>query len=445
MSGIKIMAVSLGCPKNRVDLEVMLGLLAEAGYEIVDDPFASQIILINTCGFIQPAVEEAIEEILAHAELKEKNPDLKLVVTGCLVQRYGLTLAKQLPEVDLFIGTDGFQEIVARLKSLTSSPPPATPSFVMDSSMPRILTTPSHRAFLKISEGCSNRCAYCLIPAIRGPLRSRTMNDLIQEAEKLDATGVRELTLVAQDLTAYGVDLADGQTNLHALLQQLLSRTTIPWLRLLYLYPSSLSSELLELMAAEERLLNYLDIPLQHVASSVLKAMRRPFSPHHVHEVIERIRATLPQAVIRTTFMVGFPGETWADVEEIAKFLQDYRLNNVGIFTYCNEEGCAAAEMAEQIPEEEKKERYNYLMEVQAPISLAHNEALLGRTIDVLVDGVSDETELLLTGRTRFQAPEIDGCVYINEGKCNSGDMVRVRITDAHPYDLVGGIVEEVG
>ncbi len=439
-----IFPITLGCPKNRVDSEVMLGLLIESGYLITEEPDQADILLVNTCGFIQPAVEEAIDTILDLVAVKKQHPGMKLVVTGCLVQRYGVGLRGELPEVDLFIGTDGFQDIVAHLSCLPTgevlvhAPPPL---YVMDSRTPRRLSTPPHRAYLKITEGCSNRCAYCMIPAIRGPLRSRTMEDIVQEVGELDGLGLKELTLVGQDLTAYGLDLGAGQAGLHHLLDQILTHSSIPWLRLLYLYPGRLSDQLLDLMAREERLLNYLDIPLQHISEKVLKAMRRPFGKKHLHNLIERIRSQVPTAAIRTTFMVGFPGETEQDVEEIAAFLREYELHNVGVFSYSNEEGCAAEHLPAQVEEKVKQERFDYLMEIQSHISARINQGYVGRTLEVLVEGVSQETELLLEGRSRFQAPEIDGCVYIAEGQCNSGDLVKVEITEAHTYDLVGHIV----
>ena len=432
--------VSLGCPKNRVDSEMLLGLLAEANYQVVQQPQQATLLLINTCGFIQPAVEEAIDEILSLAALKEQQPGSRLIVTGCLVQRYGTQLMEQLPEVDLFLGIDGQHDIVKHLASTGLSGLFPAPAFLMDSSLPRLLTTPTHRAYMKVSEGCSNSCSYCLIPAIRGRQRSRTIIDLVTEATELDQAGVKELTLVGQDVTAYGVDVGAG-TDLPRLIEALLEATDIPWLRLLYLYPSRVNERLLQLMANEKRLVNYLDIPLQHVADPVLKAMGRPFASRHVHQVLERIHSLVPQAAIRTTFMVGFPGETDEHVEEIAHFLRQYRLNNVGIFQYCNEEGCAAEKLPNQVSDAEKQQRYDYLMATQAPISAELNRAMVGQRLQVLVEGLSQETELLLEGRSQFQAPEIDGCIYIADGSCNQGDMVEVEITEAHPYDLVGHIV----
>lgn len=422
----------------------MLGLLIETGCQITSDPDSADILLVNTCGFIQPAVEEAIDTIMDLIAIKERHPGMMLVVTGCLVQRYAGNLQEELPEVDLFIGTDGFQDIVAHVNRLPSpdiivhAPPPR---YVMDSLTPRRLTTPPHRAYLKITEGCSNKCAYCMIPAIRGPLRSRSLDDIVAEVRELDTLGIKELTLVGQDLTAYGLDFGSTGPRLDHLLEHILDQSKIPWLRLLYLYPGRLSDPILDLMAREDRLLNYLDIPLQHISEKVLKAMRRPFGKKHLHSLIERIRAKVPEAAIRTTFMVGFPGETDGDVEEIADFLRHYQLHNVGVFTYSNEEGCAAEHLPDQVEEKIKQERSGYLMEIQSQISAKINQGYVGQQLEVLVEGVSEETELLLEGRSRFQAPEIDGCVYIADGQCTSGDLVMVEITEAHPYDLVGNIV----
>lgn len=443
----RVHVISLGCPKNLVDSEVMLGFLQEAGFTAVTEPEAADILLVNTCGFIQSAVEEGIDTILALGELKEDLPDKVLVVTGCMVQRYGEELAAELPEVDLFIGTEGIQEIVTRLRQyLAGQPVPlalAPPTFLMDATLPRQLSTPSHRAYLKVTEGCANRCAYCLIPSLRGGLRSRPLDDLLAEARTLAAAGVRELTLVAQDLTAYGCDLGPAGPRLLDLLAGLLETTAIPWLRLLYLYPIRVDEELLRFMAANPRVVPYLDVPLQHVSSRMLTAMNRPYDHQQAQAVVRRIRRHLPGAAIRTTLMVGFPGETEQDVAMLEAFLREHTLDHVGIFTYSNEEGCAAYSLPDQVAEEIKEERRERLMAVQHEISLARNTLRIGTVETVLVEGVSEETELLLEGRLASQAPEIDGCVYISAGTCNPGDLVAVRITEAHPYDLVGEIEEE--
>ncbi len=444
----KLYVVSLGCSKNLVDSEIMLGLLEQNGYEVTAGPEDADLLLINTCGFIRSAVEEAIEEILALGRYKKDDPAKTLVVTGCLVQRYGAELRKELPEVDLFVGTDGFQDIVSllnnRRKNISSSLTPPAPQFLMDSSLPRKISTPSHRAYLKITEGCNNRCSYCLIPSLRGCLRSRPIPDLLNEAGQLAAAGVKELTLVAQDLTAYGQDLG-GTTSLPRLLAALLTGCDIPWLRLLYLHPARISRELLELMAANPRITPYLDIPLQHVNDRILKRMNRPYNGAYLEGLIDEIRRIMPRAAIRTTLMVGFPGETEADVAEIVDFLSMYRLDHVGIFAYANEEGCAAAALPDHCATEVKEERRQRIMAVQAGISLEKMQAYVGKIKKVLLEGISGETDLLLEGRTRYQAPDIDGCVYITAGTAGPGEIVDVRITDAHHYDLVGEIVTPGG
>lgn len=447
LSAKKVFLQSMGCPKNLVDSEIMLGLLQQAGYVACTDPEEADLLLVNTCGFIRSAVEEAIEEILALAAVRKEAPRKRLVVTGCLVQRYGEDLRRELPEVDLFIGTDGFQELRHHLAEMEGGAASRlvrceTPSFLADSTLARQPSTPAHRAYLKVTEGCRNRCTYCLIPAIRGPLRSRPEEDLLIEARRLEQQGAKELTLIAQDLTAYGMDWGRGP-QLPSLLRKLISETGIPWLRLLYLHPARVDRDLLALIAAEPRLLPYLEIPLQHINSRILQRMNRPYDRAMVETMLADIREILPEAALRTTFMVGFPGETDQEIVELEEFIRATRFDHLGIFTYSNEEGCAAASLPDQLPEEVKEERRRRLMEMQAPISLAKNRQRVGTVEQVLVEGVSGETDLLLEGRAWHQAPEIDGCVYINAGVCSPGDLAAVRITEAHPYDLVGEIVEE--
>ena len=442
----KLFMVSLGCSKNLVDSEVMLGLLEKDGYSVVETPQDANLLLVNTCGFIGSAVKEAVDEILDLTRYKKDDPAKKLVVTGCLVQRYGTELEKELPEVDLFIGTDGFQEIIERLHGKKPvSPltiPIQPPSFLMDSSLPRKVSTPAHRAYMKITEGCINRCSYCLIPSIRGPLRSRPTNDLFDEARRLEAAGVKELTLVAQDLLAYGLDL-DKQTNLNHLLQMLIAETGIPWIRLLYLHPARVKKELLELMAENPRLLPYLDIPFQHVSDRILQRMNRPYTQNLLQQLMRTIRDILPEAAVRTTMMVGFPGETEDEIEEMSNFLQEFHFDHMGVFAYANEEGCKAATYEEQCSEEVKEERLQKIMQLQATISFDLLQKHVGRVEQVLVEGLSRESDLLLEGRTRFQAPDIDGCVYITQGTIGPGSLVDVRITEAHTYDLIGELAEK--
>jgi len=436
--------VSLGCAKNLVDSEVILGALVQAGWQVVEDAAAAQILLVNTCGFIQSAVEEAVEEILELAKMKAGFPGKKLVVVGCLVQRYKDQLLSELPEVDLFIGTEGGKDMAGYFEALLGGRPStriAIPARqVPDSTQPRLLTTPHFRSSLKITEGCDNRCAYCMIPAIRGRLRSRGMADLVHEAIMLQDKGVQELSLIAQDLTAYGSE-RDKNENLRSLLEQLLAATTIPWLRLMYLYPSRVDDDLLDIMADEPRLVPYLDIPIQHASTRLLAAMNRRYSEDDLYHLVDKIRSRLPAIALRTTLLVGFPGEQEADILLLERFLRQTRFDHVGVFAYSNEEGCASEHFPDQCSDQEKEARRRHLLSVQADISAQVQQKYVGRVEPVLVEGLSGESDLLLEGRTRFQAPEVDGCVFIVDGEANPGDIVQVHITEAHVYDLVGEIV----
>jgi ribosomal protein S12 methylthiotransferase len=437
--------VSLGCPKNLVDTEVMLALLENAGYQVVEEPEHAEVLLVNTCGFIQPAVEEAVDEILRLAAYKENNAEVLLVVTGCMVQRYGAELAKELPEVDIFLGVDEFPQIVNFIENKRQGEDVIAVGdkslYLMDSSVPRKISTPFFRAYLKITEGCDNHCTYCMIPSIRGKLRSRTIEDLTAEAQLLGNQGVKELTIIAQDLTAYGNDLQDDQTNLVSLLRALVEKTQITWFRLLYLYPSSVDTSLLHLMAEQPRIVPYLDIPFQHVSDSVLKRMNRRYGLAELDDLVTRVRSIVPECALRTTVMVGFPGETEEDMEILTQALERWQLDHVGVFQYQDEEGSVAAEFAEKVPEEEKANRYSRVMSLQATINQERQQRFVGRMEPVLIEGVSRESDLLLEGRTRYQAPDIDGCVYITSGQVNPGDIVSVRISEAHIYDLVGEVV----
>ncbi|WP_319549432.1 30S ribosomal protein S12 methylthiotransferase RimO [Desulfogranum marinum] len=437
--------VSLGCPKNLVDTEVMLALLENAGYQVVEEPEQADILLVNTCGFIQPAVEEAVDEILRLAEYKQNNEEVVLVVTGCMVQRYGAQLAEELPEVDIFLGVDEFPQIVNFLENKRQGESMLAVGdeslYLMDASVPRKISTPFFRAYLKITEGCDNHCTYCMIPSIRGRLRSRTIEDLTAEAQLLDSQGVKELTLIAQDLTAYGDDLKDGETSLVSLLQTLVNKTQILWFRLLYLYPSSVDTSLLQLMAAQPRIVPYLDIPFQHVSDRVLKRMNRRYGLATLDDLVSRIRSFVPECALRTTIMVGFPGETEEDVDILTQALQKWQLDHVGVFQYQDEEGSIAANFADKVQEEEKAKRYAQVMSLQATINKERQQRFVDKIEPVLIEGVSRESDLLLEGRTRFQAPDIDGCVYITSGQVNPGDIVPVRISEAHIYDLVGEVV----
>lgn len=437
--------ISLGCAKNLVDSEVILGSLTTQEYTLESDVEKADVLIVNTCGFIQPAVEEAISEILDLLKIKEEFPEKKVIVVGCLVQRYEGSLAEEFPEVDLFVGTEGPTQLGVLLNDLLAgslTKKVVLPdTFLMDSTNPRVLSTPHYRAWLKITEGCNNRCSYCMIPSIRGKLRSRAVDDLVREAIQLEQQGVKELSLIAQDSTAYGNDLVGSSDNLESLMRSLLSETTIPWFRLLYLYPTGVTDTLLNLMAESDRIVPYLDIPFQHVNDRVLKQMNRPYGYEHLVELVNKIRLKLPDIALRTTFLVGFPGETEEEFLEIEKFLKEMRLDHVGVFPYANEEGCPSEHFPDQLDEGTKNHRRDHLLEVQAAISSSIQQKYIGQVLPVIVEGVSSETDLLLEARTQFQAPEVDGYVYINEGVAAVGDIVQVRISDAQIYDLVGAIV----
>ncbi len=434
--------VSLGCSKNLVDSEFIAGGLLAEGWQWCNSEKDADMVIINTCGFIQPAVEEAIDEILDCAgRIGERT---RLVVTGCLVQRYRDQLLEVLPEVDLFLGTEvinNFSSLVAGAldkgeKLVLSERPLPSPGTT------RSLSTPTHRSWLKITEGCNNRCSYCLIPAIRGPLRSRKIDELVAEASKLEDAGVVELGIIAQDITSYGKDF-NRKGQLEALLSSIMERTTIPWVRLLYLYPSTISQELIEMIRQNDRIIPYLDIPLQHVSARILKRMNRHYDKKYLYDLIENLRKKIPEISLRTTFLVGFPGETDSDMAELEEFMREIEFDHVGVFPYCNEEGCPSEFFEDQCSEEIKKQRVERLFSIQQDISAKKLKRFLGRKLDVLVEGLSSETDLLLEGRTKFQAPEVDGCVYINEGTAEQGTIVKVEITESQIYDLVGKVVQE--
>jgi len=433
---------TLGCPKNRVDSEVMLGTLAQAGYRLVPEPDQAEVIVVNTCGFIESAKEESVEAIVELAEWKREGRCKKLVVTGCLVQRHAGELAEALPEVDHFLGTGAYQD-VARIVSDAQAKRLVVPDpdFVHSAASPRVNSLPSHTAYLKIAEGCDNACAFCIIPKLRGPQRSRPIEDLVAEAEALAAQGTVELSLVAQDLTAYGQDLP-GKVRLQHLLPALCRVEGIRWLRLHYAYPRDVPDALVEVIAAEPRIVKYLDMPLQHSSDRLLRAMRRGRDSRFLRELLVRLRRRIPGLVLRTSLIVGLPGETEEDFEDLVRFVEEQRFERLGVFEFSPEEGTRAAEMARQVPEAVKRARYERLMELQQGISRAHQRALVGRRLEVLVEGRAEETEHLLAGRHAQQAPEIDGITYLNEGTAFPGEIVTVEVTDASDYDLVGRVVE---
>ncbi|GAO02594.1 30S ribosomal protein S12 methylthiotransferase RimO [Anaeromyxobacter sp. PSR-1] len=432
---------TLGCPKNRVDSEVMLGTLAEAGYRLVQDPAQAEVIVVNTCGFIESAKEESVEAIVELADQKREGRCRKLVVTGCLVQRHAEELARELPEVDHFLGTGAYQD-VARIVSDAQAKRLVVPDpdFVHSAATPRVNSLPSHTAYLKIAEGCDNACAFCIIPKLRGGQRSRPIDDLVAEAAALAAQGTVELSLVAQDLTAYGQDLP-GKVRLHHLLPELARVDGIRWIRLHYAYPRDVPDALVAAMADEPKIVKYLDMPLQHSSDRLLRAMKRGRDSVFLRDLLARLRARIPGLALRTALIVGLPGETEADFEDLLRFVEEQRFERLGVFEYSPEEGTPAAEMAEQVPDAVKRERRDRIMAVQQGISRAHQRAMIGRRLEVLVEGRAEETEHLLAGRHAQQAPEIDGLTYINDGVAYPGEIVTVEITDAAEYDLVGRVV----
>jgi ribosomal protein S12 methylthiotransferase len=432
---------TLGCPKNRVDSEVMLGTLSEAGYRLVQEPERADVIVVNTCGFIESAKVESVDAIVELAEHRRSGRAKKLVVTGCLVQRHAEELARELPEVDHFLGTGAYQD-VARIVSDAQAKRLVVPDpdFVHSATSPRVNSLPSHTAYLKVSEGCDNACAFCIIPKLRGPQRSRPVDDVVAEAAALAAQGTVELSLVAQDLTAYGLDLP-GKPRLHALLRELVKVDGVRWLRLHYAYPRDVPDALVEVIADEPKIVKYLDMPLQHSSDRLLRAMKRGRDSVFLRELLARLRARVPGLALRTSLIVGLPGETEEDFQDLLSFVEEQRFERLGVFEFSPEEGTPAAEMGEQVPDAVKRERFERVMEVQQEISRAHQQAMIGRRLEVLVEGRAEETEHLLAGRHAQQAPEIDGLTYINDGVAYPGELVTVEITDASDYDLVGKVV----
>ncbi len=438
----RVHLISLGCPKNRVDSEVMVGKLRDGAFELVDDPEQADVVVVNTCSFIQPATEESVDTVLEMSKLKERGLR-KLIVTGCMVQRYGRALEEELPEVDHFLGTGEYHRID---EVLGKTPAPRsyvdTPVFLHDDNTRRVNSWLPHSAYLKISEGCDHKCSFCIIPQLRGKMRSRTIASLVAEAGELAASGVVELNLVAQDSTAYGRDLADG-TDLGKLLRALARVEGIAWIRLHYAYPIGLPESLLRAIAEEPKVVPYLDMPLQHASGPMLRAMRRGVTRDGQERILERVRRFVPDIALRTTFIVGFPGETDADFQELCDFVTTHRFDRVGVFTYFREEGTPAAELDGHVDEKVKLSRQKQLMKLQEKVSRARMKALVGQTLDVLVDGPSKESDLLLAGRLATQAPDVDGVVYLQNPPedVRPGQFRSVRIRRASVHDLVGEVV----
>jgi len=485
----KVHLISLGCPKNRVDSEVMLGHLAANDYQYVDSPEQAGVIVVNTCGFIDAAKAESIDVITEMAELKRANPTTKLIVTGCLSQRYAPELAREIPEVDHFLGTGNFEAIVSaveappqtkstRLNIIQNQQNVATkthprlvgknalvpyrhgsvndhgediyipdPDFTIRASSPRVHTQALYSSYLKISEGCSNTCAFCIIPKLRGPQRSRPIADIVNEVATMIEKGTVEFNLIAQDLCAFGKDLSPKQS-----LAQLLtdletlggkSQKTL-WFRCLYAYPRGLTAEVIDILAQGKFVIPYLDMPLQHIADSMLQRMRRGKGGDSTRELVLNLHKQIPNLSLRTTFITGMPGETDDDFQALCAFVKEVEFDHMGIFTYSPEADTPAAMMSDQVAKELAEERRDILMELQQAITTKKQQSLLGKTIDVLMNGVSDESDLLLQGRHMGQAPEIDGVTYISAGTANPGEFKKVKITQAHKYDVVGEIIDDM-
>jgi ribosomal protein S12 methylthiotransferase len=440
----KVSMVSLGCPKNLVDAEVMLGFLDREGYEITTDEKDADIIIVNTCSFIKEAKQESIDAILDLADRKHDGSCSLLIVTGCLPQRYQEELCRELPEVDIFIGTGDYPRIAEIIDEKSRVPGQirytGDPNFIFDEDSPRLKSTPVYTAYLKIAEGCSNRCSYCVIPALRGEFRSRPMDALLAEAHRLVSGGAREINLIAQDITRYGHDLESG-TTLEDLIRALAAIDGLKWIRLLYAYPDGISDGLIQLIKEEKKVCKYLDVPLQHISDPVLSRMNRRSSSDQIRELLSKLRTEIPGVALRTSLIVGFPGETEEDFKQLVSFVEESGFDRLGVFCYSREEGTPAADMAEQVSERHKRERYKKVMKAQGRLSFKLNRKLVGTIEEVLVEGYSEETELLLKGRSSRQAPDIDGQVYITSGNANVGDIVRLRVTDSSDYDLIGEII----
>ena len=441
----RIFLISLGCSKNLVDSENILGLLEERGFVLASKIEEADAAIINTCGFIQSAVEESIDTILEVAAQKKKGTLKKIFVLGCFVQRYGTKLPKEIPEVDAWLGTGEIYRIADILEEDSGSSTVfqiSRPKYLADHKTPRRQTTPFYSAYLKIAEGCSHRCTFCTIPSLRGPLRSRDPDSIITEAEGMVERGVKEINLIAQDTTMYGKDVEESLP-LEGLLERLSQISGVGWIRLLYSHPNRITGQLLDLLSGENTICPYLDLPFQHVNQNILRAMGRDMNDKSPMEIIEKIRSRSSNMSLRTTLMVGFPGETDALFEELYRFVETVRFDHLGTFIYSRETGTPASRLGGGVEQRVAEERRDALMQLQAEISREKNQMMIGKTLTVLNEGVSQETDLLLSARTQGMAPEVDGRVLINKGQGRVGEFVEVRITEAHTYDLIAEIIDQ--
>ena len=444
---MKILFVSLGCDKNLVDTEKMLGILGGDGFQFTDSEEEADVIIINTCCFIGDAKEESVNTILEMARCKEEGRCKALLVTGCLAQRYKDEILTEIPEVDGILGTSSYDQIGAMVKQILEENKEHVSCFRDINALPRtdggrMVTTGGHYAFLKIAEGCDKHCTYCIIPSLRGSYRSVPMEDLLQEARGLAAQGVKELILVAQETTLYGVDLY-GEKSLPRLLRELAKIPGIQWIRIQYCYPEEITDELIQVIREEEKVCHYLDIPIQHASDPVLKRMGRRTNQEELRRIIGKLRKEIPDIAIRTTLISGFPGETEEDHEELMAFVDEMEFERLGVFAYSLEEDTPAAQMPDQVPQELKEERRDEIMELQQEIAFEKAESLVGRVLDVMIEGkVADEPAYV--GRTYMDSPNVDGLIFVNADlQLMSGDFVRVKVTGAAEYDLIGEVYDE--
>ena len=442
MSKFKVGMVSLGCDKNRVDSELILGSINKF-YEITNNPKDAEIIIINTCGFIESAKQESIDTILEMAEYKKTHKCKMIIATGCLTQRYGDELLELIPEIDILMGVNDYMKLHKLIVDFIKTEQRVSSTTYKDEGVnegERILTTNSHTAYLRIAEGCNNFCTYCIIPKIRGKFRSRSKESILTEANSLVNQGVKEIILIAQDLTNYGEDLY-GKNELHVLVNELSEIKGLEWIRLLYCYPEEITDELIEVIANNPKVMKYLDLPIQHISNNILKMMARKTNKETIIGKIDLLRKKVPGITLRTSLIVGFPGETEEDFNELCSFLKDYKLDNVGVFTYSQEEGTAAAKLPNQVDEEVKIKRKENLMNIQRDIVRDLNELKIGNIYDTIIDGSTGEYYI---GRNYEMAPEIDGLIYITKRKVlKKGDIIKVKITNVMEYDLVGDVWDE--
>ena len=442
MSKFKVGMVSLGCDKNRVDSELILGSINKF-YEITNNPKDAEIIIINTCGFIESAKQESIDTILEMAEYKKTHKCKMIIATGCLTQRYGDELLELIPEIDILMGVNDYMKLHKLIVDFIKTEQRVSSTTYKDEGVnegERILTTNSHTAYLRIAEGCNNFCTYCIIPKIRGKFRSRSKESILAEANSLVNQGVKEIILIAQDLTNYGEDLY-GKNQLHVLVNELSEIEGLEWIRLLYCYPEEITNELIEVIANNPKVMKYLDLPIQHISNNILKMMARKTNKETIIDKIDLLREKVPGITLRTSLIVGFPGETEEDFNELCSFLKDYKLDNVGVFTYSQEEGTAAAKLPNQVDEDVKIKRKEKLMNIQRGIVKDLNKLKIGNIYDTIIDGSTGEYYI---GRNYEMAPEIDGLIYITKGKVlKKGDIIKIKITNIMEYDLVGDVWNE--